>query len=288
MLFRKQTVRTSNGNSPTQSEPRFALGRRRNRPLKIALLTNVATKLSLPILKSLSESATLQLCHVLFYDTVSEAKGSWRKVLREQGVKAATMKVSHWLARSARTLCRDKLAWPVGQCQYSYEYAVAHNLQFSVFADMNQPAVVSLLKRLQVDILLVCSCGQLLKKHLLAAPHIAAINLHPSLLPKYRGPRPVFWTLYHEELQAGVTFHLMTERIDDGDVIAQFKVPIGTKVSEQALSNRLFETAAARVEHVLHDFAHGDIKPQPQTRHDATYQSYPTAGQRRQLVGRTR
>ena len=209
-------------------------------------------------------------------------------VLREQGLKGTIMKALHWLARSARTLFRNKLGWSLGQCQYSHEYAVAHDLPFSVFSDMNQPTVVSLLKRLEVDILLVCSCRQILKKHLLSAPQIASINLHPSLLPQYRGPMPVFWTLYHGELQTGVTFHLMTERIDDGDVIAQFKIPISSKQGEQALSNQLFETAAAQVANVLRDFARGDIKPQPQARDHATYHSHPTARQRRKLLGRTR
>ena len=225
---------------------------------------------------------------MLFYDTVSEAKGSLRKLLREQGLKATLIKASHWLARSVRTLLRDKLAWPVGQCQYSHEYAARQKLSFSIFSDMNQPQVVSLLKRLEIDILLVCSCRQILNKDLLSAPRIAAINLHPSLLPKYRGPTPVFWTLYHGEPQAGVTFHLMNQRIDEGEIIAQFKVPIQPKTGEQTLSNELFETAAARVENVLHDFARGQIKPQPQPRDNATYQSYPTALQRRQLRGRTR
>lgn len=240
------------------------------------------------MLRSLSKSTSLQLCHVLFYDTVSEAKGSLRKFFREQGLKATVIKASQWLTRSVRTLLRDKLAWQVGQCQYSHEYAARQGLPFSVFSDINQPQVVSLLKRLDTDILLVCSCRQILNKDVLSAPRIASINLHPSLLPKYRGPMPVFWTLYHGEPQAGVTFHLMTQRIDDGDVIAQFKVPITSKTSEQTLSNELFETAAARVENVLHDFSRGQIKPQPQPRNDATYQSYPTALQRRQLVGRTR
>lgn len=240
------------------------------------------------MLRSLSKSKAIQLCHVLFYDTVSESKGSFRKVVREQGLKATAIKASRWLSRSARTLLRDKLGWSVGRCQYSHEYAVSQGLPFSVFRDMNQPEVVSLLKRLDVDLLLVCSCRQILKQELLTAPRIASINLHPSLLPKYRGPVPVFWALYYGEQQTGVTFHLMNRRIDDGDVIAQFKIPISSTSNEQSLSDELFETAAAQVENVLCDFARGQTKPQPQPRNDATYQSYPTALQRRQLLGRSR
>lgn len=267
----------NNVNDPQQS-----------RPIRIALLTNLTTTLSLPMLRSLSQSTAIQLCHVLFYDTVSESKGSLRKVLREQGLKATAIKGARWLARSARTFLRDKLAWPVGECQYAHEYAEAADLPFSVFPDMNRPEVVSLLKRLDVDILLVCSCRQILNQKLLHAPRMASINLHPSLLPKYRGPVPIFWTLYHGEPQAGVTFHLMNQRIDDGDVIAQFTVPIHSDANEQDLTNQLFETAAEQVENVLNDFVRGQIKPQPQPRNSATYQSYPTALQRRQLLGRHR
>ncbi len=153
---------------------------------------------------------------------------------------------------------------------------------------MNRPEVASLVKSLDVDILLVCVCSQILDQDLLLAPRKASINLHPSLLPKYRGPKPVFWTLYHEEPEAGVTFHLMNQRIDDGDVIAQFKVSTDSHTTEEKLSSQLFETAAMQVENVIHDYAHGQIEPQPQRRDDATYQSYPTAAERRQLLRRHR
>lgn len=241
---------------------------------------------SLPLLSRLSRSTAIQLCHVLFYDTVSESKGSWRRVLREHGLNATAVKACGWLTRSFRAILRDKFGCSVVRFQYSHEYAVAEDLPHSVFPDMNRPEVVSLVKQLDVDILLVCSCRQILAQDLLLAPRIAAINLHPSLLPKYRGPVPVFWTLYHDEPEAGITFHLMNGRIDDGDVVAQFKVSTDSTSNEHALSQQLFETAAAEAENVLCDFVRGQIIPQPQRRDEATYHSYPTADQRRRLVGR--
>lgn len=258
------------------------------RPAKVALLTNLTATVSLPVLKSLANATDVQLCHVLFYDTVSKAKGSLRKFLREQGLKPTIIKASHWLVRTARSWFREKLGWQSGTCQYCHEYAVANDLPYSVFADMNEPAITELLKSLEVDILLVCSCSQILKKPVLSAPQIASINVHPSLLPKYRGPTPIFWALYYGELQTGVTFHLMTEAIDDGDVISQIRISIDSKWGEQELSDRLFDAAGAQVVTVVHDFVRGQIKPQPQTRDHAIYKSHPTAQQRQQLLARTR
>ena len=80
--------------------------------------------------------------------------------------------------------------------------------------------------RLNPDIVIVGNWNEKLKKSIIDIPKIATINVHPSLLPKYRGPNPYIQTILHGEKQSGVTFHIMTEKIDAGPILAQQRLDI--------------------------------------------------------------
>jgi methionyl-tRNA formyltransferase len=92
--------------------------------------------------------------------------------------------------------------------------------------DPNDPAFVGVLARLQPDFLFSCYYRQMLKAPLLALPSQGALNMHGSLLPRYRGRCPVNWVLIHGETETGVTLHYMEEKADRGDVVGQKRVPI--------------------------------------------------------------
>ena len=74
---------------------------------------------------------------------------------------------------------------------------------------------------------MVCDYGQILAPATLATARLGGMNLHASLLPKYRGAAPINWAIYHGETETGVTVIHMTPRIDAGPCIAQARVPIG-------------------------------------------------------------
>lgn len=80
--------------------------------------------------------------------------------------------------------------------------------------------------KLNADIILVGTWREKLKKEIIDLPQIASINVHPSLLPKYRGPNPYIQTILHGEKQSGVTFHLMTTELDKGPILTQKKIDI--------------------------------------------------------------
>jgi len=84
------------------------------------------------------------------------------------------------------------------------------------------------------DLIVVYSMSQLLKTNIFTIPRFGTINLHPSLLPKYRGPNPWFWMYYHTDLNPGVTVHYIDEGEDTGDIIYQeaFGISLGTKLVE--------------------------------------------------------
>jgi methionyl-tRNA formyltransferase len=89
-------------------------------------------------------------------------------------------------------------------------------------------------RALEPDLILIYQMPRLLKKEIFSIPRFGAINLHPSLLPSYRGPNPWFWTYYNMETEGGVTVHFIDEREDTGDIIYQsaFDIPLGATLKE--------------------------------------------------------
>jgi methionyl-tRNA formyltransferase len=122
--------------------------------------------------------------------------------------------------------------------------AAAHAIPVRFAEDPNAPGLVEEIRRLHPDLIFSFYYRRLLGPALLEVPHLGAINLHGSLLPKYRGRAPVNWALIQGESVTGVTLHYMDERADHGDIIAQRAVPITVEDTALTLSRKL--TAAAR------------------------------------------
>lgn len=108
----------------------------------------------------------------------------------------------------------------------------------------NTASFMDLIRGLAPDIIFSFYYRRLLSQDLLAVPRLGAINLHGSLLPRYRGRCPVNWVLIHGETETGVTLHHMVAKADAGDIIAQRRVPIDDADTALALHRKL--TVAAR------------------------------------------
>ena len=106
-----------------------------------------------------------------------------------------------------------------------------HNIPVYEVNRLSHPSTLSSLFSLRPDLIAVSCFPKILPPSLLALPKLGAINLHPSLLPKYRGPEPLFWQFRNGETQAGVTLHFMNERPDAGDILLQTGVPFADGVS---------------------------------------------------------
>src|SRR5271166_1709842 len=104
---------------------------------------------------------------------------------------------------------------------------------------VNTPESVEQLKVLQPDLLVVAAYGQILKPEVLASARHGGINVHASLLPKYRGAAPIAWAIYHGEKQTGVTIIQMTPQLDAGGAILQEAVDIGAEETAGELEARL-------------------------------------------------
>ena len=122
--------------------------------------------------------------------------------------------------------------------------AAARGIPVRAPQDPNAPAFVEQIRRLQPDLIVSSYYRRLLGRTLLHLPRLGAVNVHGSLLPKYRGRAPINWALVHGETLTGVTLHYMDEWADHGDIISQRPVPIAVEDTGFTLSRKL--TAAAR------------------------------------------
>ncbi len=129
----------------------------------------------------------------------------------------------------------------------------------------------ALLRRLQPDAFVVVAFGQILPPEVLAIPRLGSINVHFSLLPKYRGAAPVERALMAGETKTGVTIMLMDEGMDTGPILAAREVEIGEEETAGELKERLAELGAPLLVETLEAFAAGKITPQPQDHEAATY-----------------
>ncbi|MEW5852331.1 MAG: formyltransferase family protein [Myxococcota bacterium] len=119
------------------------------------------------------------------------------------------------------------VAWDAPQVPDDpFTIAEASGIPCIVVGDASGDRAVRLLRRFDADVYCVAFFNQLLRRRVLALPRLGAVNLHPSLLPAYRGPSPLFWMFRDAPAETGVTLHLLSPGEDDGDVLAQARVPL--------------------------------------------------------------
>lgn len=118
-------------------------------------------------------------------------------------------------------------------------YALKNAIKCFQPNDLEEPSFLNEIETLQPDIIFDCSYGKIFSKELLTIPKMGCINIHPSLLPGYKGPCPMRWVLINGEDHTGVTAHYMTEQIDSGEVIYQKKIDISEEEDYQTLYPKL-------------------------------------------------
>jgi methionyl-tRNA formyltransferase len=117
--------------------------------------------------------------------------------------------------------------------------ALEHGLPVLQPESINTLQGVAALRELSPDLLVVAAYGQILSKDVLAVPGQGGINVHASLLPKYRGAAPIAWAIYHGETRTGVTIIRMSVHLDAGDMLAQEAIDIGPEETAGQLEARL-------------------------------------------------
>lgn len=143
--------------------------------------------------------------------------------------------------------------------------------------DLIQPAKMGIDKleesilRHKPDIFVVVAFGRILTKNILALPKTGAINIHASILPKYRGPAPIQWAIINGEKETGVTTMLIDEGLDTGDILLSSKIRIAHDDTSATLYDRLANLGAELLIRTLKALETGGINPLPQDDSQATY-----------------
>lgn len=142
---------------------------------------------------------------------------------------------------------------------------------------INDAAFHRLLQDLEVDLLISVACPQIVRRELLDLPPKGVINIHGALLPKYRGKLPSFWVLANGEQVTGVSVHYMNEKLDDGPIIVQRKVPIDPEdtLHSLVLKSKVEYGGQALAEAIAH-IANDTVTVQSNDKGEATYYSFPT------------
>lgn len=156
-----------------------------------------------------------------------------------------------------------------------YNYIRSYNIPEIKVKSVNSGKFKKILLNLNPDIILVGSWGEKIKKEIYDIPKIASINAHPSLLPKYRGPNPYFWTIRNREQVSGISFHLISDEYDTGAILAQEEIKIFPSDTGKSLKERTVLTARGVVCELLLSLREDIIIPLTQNEEKSSYYSHP-------------
>ncbi|HEY4477266.1 MAG TPA: methionyl-tRNA formyltransferase [Candidatus Paceibacterota bacterium] len=129
----------------------------------------------------------------------------------------------------------------------------------------------SLFANTEFDFFVIAAYGKILPQEILVIPTKGVLNIHPSLLPRYRGPSPVQSAILAGDNESGVTIMLTDEKMDNGPILAQQKIPIEKKETSVSLTEKLADVGGELIVRVIADYLSGTITPSPQNHEKASF-----------------
>ncbi len=150
------------------------------------------------------------------------------------------------------------------------QYALIKNIPVKQFEKIDQPALNFFYQK-KPDLIILISFGLILPKQLISLPKFGAINVHPSLLPKYRGASPIQGALLHGDKITGVSLMFMNEKMDQGDLITQKKVAIDKNDTFPLLEKKLIQATKKILLPALNDLLHNKVSAKKQTTTGVSY-----------------
>src|SRR5260370_229754 len=151
------------------------------------------------------------------------------------------------------------------------EAAVAASIPVHQPEKIRAPEAQQLLQRLAPDCIVIIAYGQIIPARLLTIPKLGWINLHASLLPKYRGAAPINWAIANGETTTGLTTIRIDAGMDTGDMFLQEEIEIAPEETAPELAKSMSEAGAPFMAETLRGIASGKLAPRSQSHADATY-----------------
>ena len=136
---------------------------------------------------------------------------------------------------------------------------------------LKEPSAIAQLRELKPDLIVVAAFGQILPPAVLGIPPLGCINVHPSLLPKYRGAAPINWAIINGETRTGVTTYLMDEGMDTGPILLVREEEIGADETAEELGERLAVIGGELARETVQGLKRQGLQPIPQDEQEASY-----------------
>lgn len=151
------------------------------------------------------------------------------------------------------------------------EWAVERNIPVFQPMKIREPEAIETLKKYDADIFVVAAFGQILPKEILDMPPLGCVNVHASLLPKYRGAAPIQWAVINGDKVSGVTTMQMGVGLDDGDMLLKQEVVLSEDETGGSLFDRLAKVGGELILRTMEGLEAGTIIPVPQKEAEATH-----------------
>ena len=151
------------------------------------------------------------------------------------------------------------------------EFALQEGLEVYCFERIRNKENVEILESLEPDVMVTAAYGQILSQKVLDVPKLGCVNVHGSLLPKYRGAAPIQWAIINGEKQTGITTMLTERGLDCGDILLKEIVDIGERETAGKLFDRLAVLGGEVLVKTLHGLHSGTITPKKQNEDEATH-----------------
>ncbi len=187
-------------------------------------------------------------------------------MLANWGLGLEVLKVLHWLsnveiAMVVTRYCQNSCdKWDNAVYDFSRKQGYRTTVQENIsFCQLRDEIVQS-----EIDLLISHAFMRILPKKVYSAPKYGSINIHASLLPKYRGPSPSFWVLKNREKETGLTCHYIDASIDTGDIIYQVSIPVEPQSSLESIIESQKRIVPKLLTEAMVRIADNDFSPTPQ------------------------
>jgi len=157
------------------------------------------------------------------------------------------------------------------QCSPVKEYAQKNGLPVMQPKKIGDADIIEQLRKLNADLFVTCAFGQLLTEQVLAIPKYGTVNVHGSLLPKYRGAAPIQWAIINGDKKTGVTTMLTVLKLDAGDMLLKEEIEIDDEMTAGQLHDRMSLLGAELLLKTIQGLKEGTITPEPQMDCDTCY-----------------
>ena len=197
---------------------------------------------------------------VCFMGTPDFAASVLERVAEEHEIVLVVTQPDRVNGRGGKVTVSDVKAW-----------AIEHDVPVFQPEKIRKPEAIEELKKYDFDIAVVAAFGQILPPAVLDMPKYGCVNVHASLLPRYRGAAPIQWAVINGDKETGVTTMQMGPGLDDGDILLQEAVPISPDETGGSLFDKLAVTGGKLILKTLSGIEAGTIKPRKQDETAATH-----------------